>query len=327
MPRREYDEDLFKDTTMSFGDHLEELRACLFKAIVGLVLAFVVALFFGNHVVDFIQGPLKTALTNYYQKKSLDTARDKLKKLQEEGKPLPADPAQVEQLVEKRGLLPQEVYIQPDEMIAPLQARYPGLKRFKLPEKASGQGGGAADQAAKPPQITRDDLLRVFVWRPVEDDERVRVKTLSAPEAFVIFVKASLLLGVLTASPWIFYQIWSFVAAGLYPRERRYVNVYLPFSLGLFLAGAAVAFFLVIEPVLEFLFSFNRWMGIDPDPRFACSMRWGSCCASSCPAAAAPTTTTSKRRERGREGTRRKSRRAKKQARPGSPRAAGPGLS
>ena len=74
-------------------------------------------------------------------------------------------------------------------------------------------------------------------------------------------------MGVLLASPWIFYQIWYFVAAGLYPHERRYVHMYLPFSLGLFLAGAALAFFVVFEPVLNFLFSFNRSLGIDPDPR------------------------------------------------------------
>ena len=40
-------------------------------------------------------------------------------------------------------------------------------------------------------------------------------------------------------------------------------------SLGLFLAGAALAFFFVFEPVLTFLFTFNNWLGIDPDPRIS----------------------------------------------------------
>ena len=34
------------------------------------------------------------------------------------------------------------------------------------------------------------------------------------------------------ASPWVFYQLWSFVAAGLYRHERHYVKRFLPFSLG-----------------------------------------------------------------------------------------------
>jgi sec-independent protein translocase protein TatC len=75
------------------------------------------------------------------------------------------------------------------------------------------------------------------------------------------------LVGAVLASPWVFYQIWAFVAAGLYPREKRYVHVFLPISIGLFLAGASLAFFFVFQPVLRFLFSFNTMLGVDPDPR------------------------------------------------------------
>jgi sec-independent protein translocase protein TatC len=47
------------------------------------------------------------------------------------------------------------------------------------------------------------------------------------------------------------------------------VNYFLPFSLLLFLAGASLAFFFVFKPVLAFFFSFNRSLGIDPDPRIS----------------------------------------------------------
>ena len=107
----------------------------------------------------------------------------------------------------------------------------------------------------------------MFLWHHGEDDPRTKIKSLNAQEPFSVYVKGSLLVGVLLASPWLFYQIWHFVAAGLYPHERRYVHMYLPFSLGLFLAGAALAFFVVFEPVLNFLLGFNRSLGIDPDPR------------------------------------------------------------
>ena len=86
-------------------------------------------------------------------------------------------------------------------------------------------------------------------------------------EPFTNYVKVSLMVGAILASPWILFQIWQFVAAGLYPHERRYVQQYFPFSVGLILTGAALAFFVVFEPVLNFLFSFNRSLGIDPDPR------------------------------------------------------------
>jgi sec-independent protein translocase protein TatC len=57
------------------------------------------------------------------------------------------------------------------------------------------------------------------------------------------------------------------VAVGLYPHEKKYVHVFLPISLGLFLAGVFLAFFVVFRFVLAFLFTFYQWMGIDPDPR------------------------------------------------------------
>jgi sec-independent protein translocase protein TatC len=103
------------------------------------------------------------------------------------------------------------------------------------------------------------------MWKPTE----VQVQALGASEVFMIWMKAGLVTGIIFASPWIFWQLWVFVAAGLYPHEKRYVHIYLPFSLLLFLAGASLAFFVAFEPVLDFLFSFNERMDIDPDPRIS----------------------------------------------------------
>jgi sec-independent protein translocase protein TatC len=68
-------------------------------------------------------------------------------------------------------------------------------------------------------------------------------------------------------SPWIFWQLWSFVAAGLYPHEKKYVYLYLPFSLGLFLAGVLLCEFLVIPKALEALLWFNEWLDVEPNMR------------------------------------------------------------
>jgi sec-independent protein translocase protein TatC len=71
------------------------------------------------------------------------------------------------------------------------------------------------------------------------------------------------------ASPFVFYFIWQFVAAGLYAHEKRYVHVFLPFSVGLFLAGAALAYFVAIRFVLRFMLWFNDLMAVDPMPRIS----------------------------------------------------------
>jgi sec-independent protein translocase protein TatC len=114
-----------------------------------------------------------------------------------------------------------------------------------------------------------DDLVPVLLWQPMVKDSRVSITTLSAQEAFGMYVKAALLVGVVLASPWIFYQLWTFVAAGLFPHEKRYVHIFLPMSIGLFLAGVFLAFFFVFDFVLDYLLQFNAWLGLDPDPRIS----------------------------------------------------------
>ena len=66
------DKDLFKDTTMTFGEHLDELRGALFKALIGLVLGCLVGLFVGDWMVKVILHPLEGALETYYSNSSID---------------------------------------------------------------------------------------------------------------------------------------------------------------------------------------------------------------------------------------------------------------
>src|SRR5262245_35440193 len=70
------DEDLFAETTMSFGEHLEELRVCLWRAVVGLMLGFFIGLAVGNWAVALIQEPLTNALEKYYSGITEDRYRE-----------------------------------------------------------------------------------------------------------------------------------------------------------------------------------------------------------------------------------------------------------
>ena len=95
------------------------------------------------------------------------------------------------------------------------------------------------------------------------------VKTFSVQESFLVLVKVIMMVGLIISSPWVFYQIWSFVAAGLYPTEKKLVNVYLPFSLGLFLLGILVCEFLVMPSAVGALLWFNEILGFQPDLRLS----------------------------------------------------------
>ena len=269
------EDDLFKPTSMTFGEHLEELRASLFKAVVALAIGFGIGLIFGSWIVGWIQTPLRHALMTFYQNEAIEYLEERLPpELQnEEGL------AAVSELVYDQGLLPEERYVSPIGMLDALKKMYPGefsgvdLSRER-PTAQKGNGATKSEapkQRAKPSleQFSKENLIRLYLWRPVADDERLKVDTLSVQEPFVIYLKASFLAGAVLSSPAVFYFLWQFVAAGLYPHEKRYVHMFLPFSVGLFLLGASMAFFLVFPPVLGFFFNIGKSLGAEMRPRLS----------------------------------------------------------
>ncbi|MGD0095129.1 MAG: twin-arginine translocase subunit TatC [Terracidiphilus sp.] len=66
-------------------------------------------------------------------------------------------------------------------------------------------------------------------------------------------LKVSLIGGAILASPLILYQVWLFIAPGLYQKERRFVVPFMAATVGLFLAGAAFGYFYVLPGALEIL--------------------------------------------------------------------------
>src|SRR3954453_21530213 len=63
-------EDLFADTRMSFGDHLEDLRLHLLRAMYGFLFAFVIALFIAKPVLLFIAAPVEKQLGIFYDQRA-----------------------------------------------------------------------------------------------------------------------------------------------------------------------------------------------------------------------------------------------------------------
>ncbi len=74
----------------------------------------------------------------------------------------------------------------------------------------------------------------------------------------IIFMKLqiALFMGIVLSLPFIFYFVWSFVAPGLYKRERKWILPLIYASTGCFLFGASIAYFLIIPMVLMFLRQF-----------------------------------------------------------------------
>jgi len=274
-------EDFFSDTRMTFGDHLEELRRHLWRALIGFGVAVFLSFFIGRSAVNFITAPVKQQLRAFYNHRVEKTMKD-----------LQADP-NLQKVNEPTGFT--KIYFLRGQLKAVADGKSrEEIEQFKRPvwkddEKKNDDRsaidrlfGRAADKEEKPDEqaVAKDDLVGMWIshGEPLKEtgllQEALRIvgdfdtmSTLNVTEAFMVWFKVCMVCGFIIGSPWIFWQIWMFVAAGLYPHEKRLVHVYLPVSLGLFLAGVLVCEFLVIPRAIEALLWFNEWLGLKPDLR------------------------------------------------------------
>src|SRR5262249_16965128 len=61
-------DDFFSDTRMTFGEHIEDLRTHLLRALKGFLLCVIVSFFFGGFVLDFIKAPVERQLQSYWER-------------------------------------------------------------------------------------------------------------------------------------------------------------------------------------------------------------------------------------------------------------------
>ncbi len=92
-----------------------------------------------------------------------------------------------------------------------------------------------------------------------------RLAQLTPMESFsIIWVKLPLLCSVFLASPWIVYQVWAFIAPGLYKKERRWALPFVLLTAGLFIGGGCFAYFLAFRYGLEFLLGIGMSNNVQP---------------------------------------------------------------
>ncbi|MGL5095847.1 MAG: twin-arginine translocase subunit TatC, partial [Planctomycetia bacterium] len=239
----------------------------------GLLVAFFVMAFFGDQVVKIIAEPVEIQLRKWYDR-NLGKRADKLLKDQNE---LPTDQrwfvefdaeisaADAPKLTGvKSGAEPTA---EPTADVAPPVAPDGGIVEKKTEPKAE-------PRAAAPPMVVKihaeiGPIVKALVKPLAEVNRPWGLKGLAPQEATVIWFKAVLGASIVAGAPWIFFQLYSFVAVGLYAHERRFVYLTLPFSVGLFLAGVLLCFFLVFPAMLTFFFSVNEWMDIEPEVRLS----------------------------------------------------------
>lgn len=297
MLKKQSADDLFEKSSMSFGEHLEELRKALIKAFIFLGIGTIIGLFFADRIVKYLQTPLEQAIYNFYVKQA-SAEFTKANGV--------APSEEMANLIYREGLMPEIVHADPLSLQSPEGAqRITKLLDAQASEvkdeparvaDATPAGDAESEKPSKESEEPVDDqqslmeqaveaseqarVERINAWTGVNAATFQRLKpfilfrpidtrliSLNVTEGFMIWLKAGLVAGVVIGSPGIFWHIWQFFAAGLYPHERRYVYWYLPLSLLLFLAGVSLAFFVVMKLVLGFLMEYTTGLDVQFTPR------------------------------------------------------------
>ena len=104
------------------------------------------------------------------------------------------------------------------------------------------------------------DRALVFLLRPIRQHlyQGDDITFINITEPFLIYVKASALLAIFVAAPYILYEVWSFVSPGLYPKERRLAWPFLVFGSLFFFAGGAFGYYAAVPQASAWLISLGE---------------------------------------------------------------------
>ncbi len=253
MPAKyQYSEDMFADTRMSFGEHIEDLRTHLIRAIYWFVLGMVLGFVVGHWVLHYIETPAVQALEEFYARRKVEM----IQKIKDGTAPPDVMAANADKLVTMR--------------LAPGQ--WDAVNRRLYPELFANVPPPPADAATlEIPVRLKDPVLLLADLQPaqIQLGPRPGVLSMGPTEALMVWFTVCLICGFVVASPMIFIEIWSFVAAGLYPHEKKYVHRYLPASIGLFIGGVMMCEIWVMPAALRGLLWFNEWLGVEPQFRLS----------------------------------------------------------
>ncbi len=100
------------------------------------------------------------------------------------------------------------------------------------------------------------NFLLVPLYKAVSPHSKVFFRIF--PEVFIAYVKLAIIVGFIISSPYIFYQIWLFIAPGLYPHEKKWVKSAVFLTCFSFLIGDLMAYFIFLPAILKFLYSFGE---------------------------------------------------------------------
>src|SRR5438552_3031003 len=93
-----------------------------------------------------------------------------------------------------------------------------------------------------------------FLTQPLRAyDPNIKFIYTSPSDALMLYMKMTFFVGIFVASPYILYQIWAFIAPGLYPHEKSWAMPFIVLGTTFFIGGAAFGHFYLFPVTFRFL--------------------------------------------------------------------------
>ena len=228
---------------MSFLEHLDELRRRLIRCFIFIFVAGTASWFLSGYIYAFLAAPVERALAEAQRRQvpiagqtgtELIATLNSLKE-NDSGRYVFAEETKL-----GTGLIPAG---------ASVTARV-----FK---DAEGKLALFTDEAlfAGNTVIPKGVRLPADLGATTESFSGINDKLIvtTALEPFSLFIKVSLYAAIGLSVPFLLFQIWGFVAPGLYPHERAYVTPFITLSSISFVLGAAFAYYVIFPPAAKYL--------------------------------------------------------------------------
>lgn len=233
---------------MSFLEHLDELRRRLIRSIIFIFAALLVCWFVSDRIYNFLSVPVRRAMAEAAER------------------PVPL-----------KGLTGGETIMPLGSLSEGSTGRYVFAESARLGQSVIPAGASVAARVARDsagqlgvftdePLFAGATVIPKGVRLPADfaaqpgalSDREGQLVIHTALEPFALYLEVSLYAALCLSIPFLLWQIWAFVAPGLYPHERGYAMPFVLMSSFSFVIGAAFAYYVIFPPAVHYLLGLGQ---------------------------------------------------------------------
>jgi sec-independent protein translocase protein TatC len=229
-----------QEGSMSFLEHLDELRTRLIRSAAFILVAFALCWVFSDKIYNFLQVPVLAAMyeANLIGSTSLPGETQTLEDLPD-GQEVSftfLENKKIEKSLIPAGTTLRARVVRDEKGNVQLVTALPTLINKSTVIK---------EGYVIPPELYADSNIRS------DRDSRLVVGTVQG--AFNLYIKVAFYAAIFFAVPFLLIQIWGFVSPGLYPHEKKYAAPFILMATGFFLLGCAFAYYIAFPRAANFL--------------------------------------------------------------------------